>query len=49
MERDTGGKLGRLSAFEGIVVGRVVKEDTSAGVDVGGEDDAVVVEYKFLE
>ena len=36
--------MGRLSVFEGIVVGRVGKEDTRAGVEVGGEDDDVVVE-----
>ena len=36
--------MGRLSAFEGIVVGREVKEETRAGVEVGGEDDDVVGE-----
>ena len=37
--------MGRLSAFEGIVVGSEVKEDTRAGVEVGGElDDVVEVE-----
>ena len=37
--------MGRLSTFEGIVVGSEVKEDTRAGVDVGGElDDVVEVE-----
>ena len=40
----------RLSPLDGKVVGNDEKEDTKAGVDVGDEEEAVVVElYRFLE
>ena len=45
VDKLTGGKLGRLgSAFDGKEVGRDENDDTIAGLEVGGEEEAVVVE-----
>ena len=43
IDRDTGGRLGRLS-LEGRVEGSEEKVDTGGGEGAGGEEEAVLAE-----